>query len=116
LTELLGNNDIVCVHVSFLPENKLLIGKKEIDSMKPGSYLINLSRGGIVDEEALYEALKNNYLAGATVDVFNKEPYEGPLTELDNIVLTPHIGSYAKESRLEMEIQAVNNLLEVIDS
>lgn len=116
LQELLRESDIVCIHVSYSPKNEHLIGKNEIDCMKIGAYLINLSRGGIVNEEALYTALKSNHLCGATVDVFEQEPYTGPLTELDNIVLTPHIGSYAMESRLDMEIQAVKNLLEVVDS
>ena len=79
--------------------------------MKNGSWLINTSRGGAVDESALYENLKNKHLAGAAIDVFEKEPYSGPLTKLDNIILTPHVGSYAREARIEMERQAVENLL-----
>jgi len=116
LEELLMQNDIVCIHISYPSENKPLIGKNEIDMMKQGSFLINLSRGNVVDEEALYNALKNNHLSGVALDVFNKEPYSGPLTTLDNIVLTSHIGSYAKESRLDMEIQSVKNLLEVLNN
>ena len=64
-----------------------------------------------MDEEALYKNLKNGHLAGAAIDVFQDEPYLGPLCELDNVVLTPHIGSYARESKLKMEIDAVNNLI-----
>jgi D-3-phosphoglycerate dehydrogenase len=78
--------------------------------MKKGAYLVNMSRGGIVDETALYQALKSGHLAGAAIDVFEKEPYCGPLTELENAVLTAPAGSYAKEARLEMEIPAVKNL------
>ena len=114
LKELLTECDIVCIHVSSSSENMPLIGKKEIDIMKRGSFLINLSRGGVIDEDALYVALKNNHLSGAALDVFDQEPYSGPLTKLDNIVLTPHIGSYALESRQDMEMQAVKNLLEVL--
>ena len=112
--KLIKKSDILCIHVSFSSDSKYLIGEKEIASMKKDSYIVNLSRGGIVDEKALYNALKSKHLAGAAIDVFQQEPYKGPLIELDNIVITPHIGSYAKESRLEMEIEAVENLLDVL--
>jgi D-3-phosphoglycerate dehydrogenase len=79
--------------------------------MKKGASIINTSRGGVVDESALYENLKNGRLSGAAIDVFEQEPYTGPLKELENVILTPHIGSYAKEARVEMEKQAVENLL-----
>ena len=111
--DLVRESNILCIHIPYSKDNRHIIGKKEIESMKIGAYLINLSRGGIVDEDALYQALKSNYMAGAAFDVFEQEPYIGPLTELDNVILTPHIGSYAKESRLKMEVQAVKNLLEV---
>lgn len=111
--DLIKKSDILCIHVSSL-NDKCLIGKKELNSMKKDSYIVNLSRGGIVDEKALYDALENKHLAGAAIDVFQQEPYNGPLIELDNIIITPHIGSYAKESRLEMEIEAVENLLDVL--
>ena len=62
-------------------------------------------------ERALYSALKKNRLAGAALDVFELEPYMGPLKELDNIILTPHVGSFAKETRINMERQAVKNLI-----
>lgn len=113
--DLVRESDILCIHIPYSEDNRHIIGKKEIESMKRGAYLINLSRRGIVDEGALYQALKRNHLAGAALDVFEQEPYTGPLTELDNVVLTPHIGSYARESRLKMEVQAVKNLLEVLD-
>jgi D-3-phosphoglycerate dehydrogenase / 2-oxoglutarate reductase len=113
--ELFKQCDILCVHVSFSDDNRHLVGEKEIKSMKKGSFVINLSRGGVVDENILYKMLKNKHLSGAAIDVFEKEPYIGPLTELDNVVLTPHIGSYAKEARLDMEIEAVKNLLDVIN-
>ena len=82
--------------------------------MKPGSWLINLSRGGIVDENALYNALTEREIEGAAIDVYETEPYKGLLTECENIILTPHVGSYARESRVAMEIQAVDNLLNEI--
>lgn len=108
LDELLKSSDIVSIHVSL---KELLIGDVEINKMKKGAYLINVSRGGVVKEEALYAALKNGHLSGAAIDVFEQEPYSGPLKELDSAILTPHIGSYALETRVEMEEQAVENLL-----
>lgn len=111
LTELLKNSDIVTLHVS---SNRMLIGEKELKSMKKGALIINMSRGEVVDENALYMALKDGHIGGAALDVFSKEPYAGPLKELDNVVLTPHIGSYASESRVGMEIEAVENLLKCL--
>ena len=111
MDELLLKSDIMTVHVSGKYE-KPLLGAKEFDMMKDGACLINVARGGAVDENALFNALKDGRLAGAALDVFEKEPYNGPLKELDNVILTPHIGSYAKEARMEMEIQAAKNLVE----
>lgn len=108
LDELLKISDIISIHVS---SNEQIIGEREIKMMKKGGWLINVSRGVTVDESALYQALKDGLLSGAALDVFEQEPYTGPLKELDNVILTPHIGSYAKESRVKMEIEAVENLL-----
>src|SRR3989338_4527736 len=74
----------------------ILIGEKELKMMKAGSYLVNPSRGGLVDKNALYRALASGQLRGAALDTFEREPYEGPLRELDNAILTPHIGSYPR--------------------
>jgi len=109
LSDLLGWSNIVTLHVS---GDGMVLGKKELQLMKKGAWLVNVSRGGTVDENALYEALKEGRLAGAALDVFEKEPYDGPLSQLNNVILTPHVGSYAKEARVEMEIEAVENLLE----
>jgi len=114
--KLFRENDIICLHISYAEENRHIIGGKELQSMKKGAYLVNLSRGGIVDEDALYRALKSKHLTAAAVDVFEHEPYTGPLAELDNVVLTPHCGSNAVECRQEMEIQAVRNLIESLKS
>ena len=108
LKELLCWADLVTIHVGV---NEKLIGEKEFKCMKDGAIIINTSRGGVVDESALYGNLKNGHLAGAALDVFEEEPYSGPLKELGNIILTPHIGSYARDTRVEMEEQAVANLL-----
>ena len=111
LDELLRKSDIVTVHVSGKYE-KPLLGAKELQMIKKGTWLVNVARGGVVDEKALLSALKDGHLAGAALDVFEKEPYSGPFKELDNVILTPHIGSYAKEARVEMEMQAASNLIE----
>ena len=83
--------------------------------MKATAVVVNTSRGQVIDEKALYRALREGRIRGAALDVFEQEPYTGPLTELDNIILTPHIGSYAKEARVEMEIQAVKTLLQGLE-
>jgi len=111
MDELLTKSDIVTIHVSGKYDKPLLCAKK-IQMMKKGAWLVNISRGGVVNEEALFQALKEGHLAGAALDVFKKEPYNGPLKKLDNVILTPHIGSYAKEARVEMEMQAAKNLIE----
>lgn len=105
--------DIITIHVGI---RERLIGERELQLMKKGGWLINTSRGGVVDEPVLCEYLKNGHLSGAAIDVFEEEPYAGPLRELDNVIITPHVGSYAKESRVEMELQAVKNLLEGLGS
>jgi len=114
LEELFRWADIITLHCSGQGDGKTIISREELRKMKKGAWLINTSRGGLIDEEYLYNSLKNGDLSGAALDVFEREPYRGPLSELDNIILTPHIGSYAKEGRIEMEIQAVTNLLEGI--
>ena len=80
--------------------------------MKPSAVLVNAARGGLVDEAAIRDALTSGALAGAHIDVYGQEPYEGPLLEVPNALLTPHAGSYAQEARVLMEREAVSNLLE----
>ncbi len=108
LEDLLDWADIITIHVSV---SEKLFGTREFELMKKDAYIINTSRGGVIDELVLYEYLKNGQLSGAALDVFEEEPYTGSLKELDNVILTPHIGSYAKEARIEMERQAATNLL-----
>ena len=112
--DLLAWADMVTFHCSKTGGECSLFATEQLRIMKPGSWVINVSRGGIVNENALYEMLKSGHLAGAAVDVFEQEPYNGPLTELDNVILTPHIGSYARESRIQMEIDAARNLIEAV--
>jgi D-3-phosphoglycerate dehydrogenase len=111
LTELLAASDIVTLHIPYTTENHHLIGGDEIAKMRGGSYLVNIARGGIVDEDALRSALISNHLAGAALDCFEVEPYTGPLKELDNVVMTAHMGTYAMETRAQMERQAAAQLI-----
>ncbi|TAM37201.1 hydroxyacid dehydrogenase [bacterium] len=100
--------DIISIHFS---GKETLISSSEISKMKEGVVLINTSRGSGIDEEALYDGLKSGKVSSAALDVFHNEPYNGKLSDLENCLLTPHIGSYAKEARIEMEIESVNNLI-----
>jgi len=106
--------DIITIHVPGDENNSAVFGAKEMDLIKPGAFLINISRGGIVDEDVLYASLSTGKLSGAAIDVFAEEPYVGPLIDLDNVVLTPHLGSYAEEGKLIMEVDAVNNLINAL--
>jgi len=112
--EVISQTDILTLHIPGNRDKSPVISATELEKMKAGSFLINISRGGVVDEDALYHALINKKLTGAAVDVFTREPYNGPLCELDNIILTPHLGSYAAEGKLQMEIDAVDNLIKVL--
>ncbi len=114
MEEILSSADIITLHVPGIANGTPLLGPTEVAKIKKGAFVINISRGGIVDEKALFDALKNGSLTGAAIDVFSDEPYSGKLCELDNVVLTPHIGSYAEEGKVLMEIDAVNNLIEAL--
>jgi len=111
LDTLLSESDIISIHLNLTDETNQLMNATQIRKMKQGSILINASRGEMIEEEVLYKALKEKRIFGAGLDVFNDEPYSGPLTGLDNVILTPHIGSYAKELRIQMEIEATENLI-----
>lgn len=108
LPELLRWADVISLHVSSAQE---IIGRKEFELIKDGSWIINTSRGGVIDQQILFDRLNSRRIAGAALDVFAEEPYQGNLCSLDNVILTPHIGSYAKEARIRMEVEAVKNLL-----
>ena len=110
--ELLGQVDIVTIHVPYSPATRHLIGKKELEKMKSTAILINASRGGIVDDLALIEALRKGTIAGAGLDVFENEPKLNPeFLELKNVVLAPHIASSSKATRLKMAMLAAQNLV-----
>jgi len=111
LDKLLSWAEIISLHCSKPEGEKPLLGEAELSRMTPGSLLINAGRGGLVDEDALYKLLKSGHLSGAALDCFAEEPYVGPLSTLENVILTPHIGSYAMEGRVQMEVDAVKNLI-----
>jgi glyoxylate reductase len=110
--ELLKEADFVSLHVPLLPSTRHLVGARELSLMKPTSYLINTSRGPVVDEKALVEALRSGKIAGAGLDVYENEPEMAPgLPELENVVLLPHIASASVETRTKMGIMAAQNLI-----
>lgn len=111
LDEVLALADFVTLHVPLISETRKLFDDRRLRKMKKGSFLINTARGGIIDEDALYEVLQAGHLAGAALDVFEQEPYEGRLRELPNVVMTAHMGSYAAEARMAMETEAAKNLI-----
>lgn len=113
--ELLKRSDFVSLHVPLLPSTRHLIGKKELALMKKTAYLINTSRGPVVDEKALVEALKKKQIAGAGLDVYEHEPELTPgLTKLKNAVLTPHTASATLEARTAMSELAAQNIIDVL--
>jgi len=113
LEELLATSDVVTLHASAGNDGRLL-GRREIGLMKPGAIFINTSRGKLVDEGALYEALAVGRLAGAGLDVFEEEPPRGPLLELPNVVLTPHIAGQTREGMIRMGEMTVQNCLRAL--
>ena len=109
---LLAEADIVSLHLASSSDTPFYLSADKIGSMKQGARLINLARGSLVDETALAAALDRGQLAGAGLDVFSVEPYEGPLRDAPNVVLTPHVATLTHESREQMEREAVQNLLQ----
>ena len=111
LEELFAEANVISLHVPYTTDTHHLLDAKSFARMKPGSIIINAARGGLIDETALDEALISGHLGMAALDVFEQEPYHGPLTKNDRMILTSHIGSLAKESRKCMELEAAENLL-----
>ncbi len=111
--ELLAESDFVSLHLPLSPETHHFISQRELQMMKPGAILINMARGPVVDPKALYTALKENWIAGAALDVTEPEPIlpDDPLLTLENLVITPHIGSASTRTRGEMCLVAARNLI-----
>lgn len=117
LESLLASSDIVSLHAPSLPETRHLIGEQQLKQMKSSAYLINTSRGALVDEEALIAALQQGEIAGAGLDVFAVEPLpaSSPLTQLSNVVLTPHSAASAEQALMRMASAAVTGVLDILD-
>ncbi len=116
LENLLPQCDWVSIHVPLLDSTHHLINEEKLGLMKPSSYLVNTSRGPIIDEKALSRALRENWIKGAALDVFEFEPEITPaLKELDNVIITPHIASATEETRNKMSEMAAQNIIEALE-
>lgn len=109
--DVLAQADIVTLHRPYEEADRHLINANALAGMKKGAILINTARGGLVDESALAESLRSGHIGAAGFDVFEQEPYLGSLAGIENVVMTPHIGSYARETREMQEIEAAENLV-----
>lgn len=117
LDTLLKESDFISLHTPLTPETHHLIGARELALMKPTAILVNTSRGAVIDEQALAEALSNHRIAGAALDVFENEPHITEiLYELDNVVLTPHIGTGTVDARIAMGREAIDNIRNFFDN
>lgn len=117
LETLLRESDIVSLHVPLTSETHHLIGKKELGMMKQDSILVNTSRGQVIDQEALYEALSSGNIGGAGLDVYQEEPIskDDPLLLLENVVLVPHIGSASRNTRATMSMMCAKNIIAALN-
>jgi len=108
IEEALRQADIITIHCS---GDACILGEREFDVIKPGAFLLNAARGGLIDESVLVRAMDQGRIAGAWIDTFAEEPYIGPLCRYPQVILTPHVGSYTRECRQQMEMEAVDNLI-----
>jgi glyoxylate reductase len=116
LDELLGGADVVSLHCPLTPETRHLIDARALRLMRPSAFLVNTARGPVVDEAALVAALRAGELAGAGLDVYEREPDVHPgLLELDKVVLLPHLGSATVETRTAMAVLAAENVVAVLE-
>ena len=114
--DVLAQADFLSIHVALTDDTRMLVDRAAIEAMKPGAVLVNTARGGIVDEQALADALTSGHLFSAGVDVFAREPVatDNPLLSLTNVVVAPHIGSATRHTRQRMADLAVDNLLDAL--
>lgn len=105
--------DLITLHSS---GDRCILGSKELESIKPGAFVLNAARGGLIDEAALIAGLEDGRIAGAWLDTFEEEPYQGRLAQYPQVLLTPHVGSYTRECRVRMENEAVSNLIAAFTS
>jgi D-3-phosphoglycerate dehydrogenase len=114
LGDLARGADILTLHAPAQPGNRPLIGREIISLCRRGLILVNTARGSLIDEEALAYALEEGIVAGAGLDVFSREPYRGPLLRFPQVVATPHVASNTVETRRQMEMEAVDNMIEAL--
>ena len=114
LDKLLSTSDVVTLHMALVESTMNFMNKSRFDIMKKSAVLINTARGGLVDENALYDALKSGHLSGAGLDVYPEEPYSGRLLELDNVVFTPHIAGSTQEAQLNIGRILIDKIKSII--
>jgi D-3-phosphoglycerate dehydrogenase len=116
MERLFRNSDVISIHIPLLPNTKKIIGAREFGWMKPDAFLINTSRGGVLDEEALIQSLMEKRIAGAGLDVFAQEPLDrdNPLKNLDNVILTPHTAALTRECVIRLATEAAKAIIEVL--
>lgn len=111
LDELVAEADLITLHLTYSPEVEHLLNRERLERCKKGALIVNCARGGLVEEGALYDLILSGHLGGAYMDAFEQEPYNGALCELENVLMTAHMGSYAAECRAQMELEAAENLV-----
>jgi D-3-phosphoglycerate dehydrogenase len=114
--QLLAASDIISIHVPLTTETRHMISHKEFSQMKPGVYIVNTSRGAVIDEKALCNALMSEKVAGAALDVFKSEPlsHDSPLIELDNVILTPHLAASSKEALRRTSVAIAKEVIRIL--
>ncbi len=116
LDEVLAKSDFISMHVPLIESTRNLIGARELGLMKQSAFLVNVARGGVVDEDALLEALNEKRISGAAADVFSQEPAKGnPLLEMENLIATPHMGMYTREALIETGMMCVRNIVDALE-
>jgi len=114
LESLLSRVDLVTLHAARPASDGPLLGRVELSRMKPGARIVNTARGHLIDEDALLDALSSGRLSGTALDVYQTEPYAGPLAKLPQVLCTPHIGTLTRTSRLAMELKAATNVIDFL--
>lgn len=114
LSELAEWTDVLTIHLPHDEDTHHIVDRRILESLGTNGIVVNTARGGLVDEQALYDVLDEGLIAGAALDVFEEEPYKGPLTEFPNVILTCHMGSYARQVRGVMETEALRNAMRTL--
>jgi D-3-phosphoglycerate dehydrogenase len=117
LQTLLKEADFITVHVALAKETERMFGEKEFKAMKKTAYFINTSRGGVVDQKALYTTLENGRIGGAALDVFEEEPIKAtdPILRLENVIVTPHVAGHTKDSRIKMIVTLAEDVVRALN-